>query len=128
MLKLPKAEVPFFAGARRYEYEKGAGPNEFVISRIRTEEETRHLYQDLDYEVRGFGRTIYPSEIFDYFGEDFINPQTGEVDLLKTFERITGDIPHYGVLLEGEPFDVGTFQSYYHYLVRLWKLSGEPGS
>ncbi len=126
LLKVPKEDVPFFAGARGFEYEEGTDPGKLTISRIRSEEKTRRLYRDLDYEVRGFGRTVFPPEIFDYFGKDFVNPESGEVDLLKTFEKYTEATPHYGVLLEGEPFDLGTFESYYHYLPRLWELSSEP--
>lgn len=123
LLKIPREETPFFVGARGFECEQIAGSNEFVMGRILAEEETVRLYRDLDYEVRGFGRTIYPPVIFDYLGEDFINPQTGEVDLLKTFEQCTREVEHRGVLLEGEPFDLGTFTGYYHYLPRLWETT-----
>ena len=123
LLKIPKEETPFFVGARGFRCEQITGSNEFVMGRIQTEEETVRLYRDLDYEVRGFGRTIYPPVIFDYLGRDFINPQTGEVDLLKTFEQCAAEVEHRGVLLEGEPFDLGTFTGYYHYLPRLWETT-----
>ena len=123
LLKIPKAEIPFFPGARGFRCEQISGSNEFLMGRIQTEEETVRLYRDLDHEVRGFGRTIYPPVIFDYLGEDFVNPQTGEVDLLKTFEQCVTEVEHRGVLLEGEPFDLGTFTGYYHYLPRLWETS-----
>lgn len=123
LLKIPKADAPFFVGARGFHGEQIAGSNEFVMGRIQTESETVRLYRNLDYEVRGFGRTIYPPVIFDYLGQDFVNPQTGEVDLLKTFERCTQEVEHRGVLLAGEPFDLGTFPGYYHYLPRLWETS-----
>ena len=123
LLKIPKEETSFFAGARGFRCEQIAGSNECVMGRIQTEEETKSLSLDLDYEVRGFGRTIYQPAIFDYLGEDFVNPQTGEVDLLKTFEQCAAEVEHRGVLLEGEPFDLGTFPGYYHYLPRLWETS-----
>ena len=72
--------------------------------------------------MRGFGRTIFPPEIFDYFGPEFVNPESGEVDLLKTFEKCNQELKLFGVWLEGEPFDLGTFQSYYRYLPKLWEL------
>jgi len=121
LLHLPKEEQPFFVGARGVEYKEGAS-GEMVISRLRTEAETRRAHQGLDYEVRGFGRTIFPPEIFDYLGPEFANPQTGEVDLLGTFEEWTKELEVFGIWLEGEPFDLGTFQSYHRYLPRLWEL------
>jgi UTP--glucose-1-phosphate uridylyltransferase len=120
LLRLSKEDVPFFAGARGFEFEQGEdnGGEELIISRLQTEEETRAAYLDDGHELRGFGRTIYPPEIFDYLGPDFINPQTGEVDLWKTFAESAGKIAHLGVVLEGEPLDLGTFEGFYHYLPR----------
>jgi UTP--glucose-1-phosphate uridylyltransferase len=121
LLRLPKEERSYFIGARGVEYEEREG-GEVAISRLQTEEETRRAYVDLKYEVRGFGRTIFPPEIFAYLGKDFVNPQTGEVDLIKTFEKCTGELSIFGTWLDGEPFDLGTLQSYYHYSPRLWEL------
>lgn len=118
LLRLAKDELPFFAGARGVEIESRSAEGEFAISRLQTEEETRAIYSDSAYELRGFGRTVYPPEIFDYLGEDFINPRTGEVDLWKTFAASAGIIEHRGRVLEGEPLDLGTFEGYYHYLPR----------
>ncbi len=121
LLRLRKEECQFFIGARGVEYEE-SGSNEVAITRLRDEEEMRRAHRDLDYEVRGFGRTIFPPQIFAYLGQEFTNPQTGEVDLLKTFARCTDDLKCFGVWLEGEPFDLGTFQSYYRYLPKLCEL------
>jgi UTP-glucose-1-phosphate uridylyltransferase len=92
---------------------------EYRIGPILTEEETHQQSEHCDYEVRGFGRTVYPAKIFDYLSEDFINAESGEVDLLKTFESCTRELESRGVLLEGTAFDLGTFRSYYNYLPRL---------
>jgi UTP-glucose-1-phosphate uridylyltransferase len=121
MLRLPKDERPFFVGARGVDYEE-TETGEISISRLRTEEETRQAHAGLSYEVRGFGRTIFPPKIFDYLGPDYANPQTGEVDLLNTFEECRRELRIFGTWLEGEPFDLGTFQSYYRYLPKLWDL------
>lgn len=117
LLRLPKDEVPFFVGARGVEYRETES-GEVEIFRLTSEEETRRAHADVDYEVRGFGRTIYPPEIFEYLGADFADPVTGEVDLLKTFERCTEQLRIFGVWLEGEPFDFGTIPSYQRYLPR----------
>lgn len=119
LLRLPKEDVPFFAGARGVDVTAmPSGEEEFVINRLQTEEETRATYRDASFELRGFGRTVYQPEIFDYLGPDFVNPRSGEVDLWRTFEACAGKIPHRGVVLEGEPVDLGTLEGYYHYLPR----------
>ncbi len=123
ILTSPKEEIAFFYSSRGFEFEKEMHSDELIMGRIRTEEETHEAYRELPFEVRGFGRTLYPPEIFDYLDSSFINPRTGEVDLLKTFAESTRHLAHRGVLLEGEPFDLGIFESYYQYLPRLWKLS-----
>ncbi|HEY3039006.1 MAG TPA: sugar phosphate nucleotidyltransferase [Pyrinomonadaceae bacterium] len=124
LLRLSKKERPYFVGARGVEYEE-RGTGEVAISRLRTEEETRRAHVDLQHEVRGFGRTIFPPEIFAYLGQDFANPETGEVDLLKTFAKCTQEVEVVGIWLEGEPFDLGSFQSYYRYLPKLWEFEQE---
>jgi UTP--glucose-1-phosphate uridylyltransferase len=121
LLRLPKEERAFFAGARGIEFEPVEGEAYLRMGRVQTEEETVDAYRELPFEVRGFGRTIYPPEIFDYLGPDYVNPRTGEVDLLKTFEKCTERIAHHGVMLEGRAFDLGTFDGYYRYLPQLWE-------
>jgi UTP--glucose-1-phosphate uridylyltransferase len=121
LLRLKKADRPFFIGARGVEYEE-SGSDKVAITRLRTEEETRSASRGLDYEVRSFGRTIFPPQIFEYFGPEFTNRETGEVDLLKTFARCTDKLKVFGIWLEGKPFYFGTFESYYHYLPRFEEL------
>lgn len=116
LLRLPKEDVPFFAGARGVDVNETASGEELVINRLQTEEETRAYYRDATYELRGFGRTIYQPEIFKYLGPDFINPRTGEVDLWKTFAACADKLSPRGVVLEGDPVDLGTLKGYYHYL------------
>jgi UTP--glucose-1-phosphate uridylyltransferase len=123
MIKVPKREVQFFVGARGFAFQPAARAGEYRIERLLTEAETRRQFERCDDEVRGFGRTIYPAKIFDYLGEEFVNAETGEVDLLKTFESWAADgMETRGVLLAGAAFDLGTFRSYYYYLP---KLAGE---
>lgn len=74
--------------------------------------------------VRGFGRTIYPPEVFRFLGMEFADPRTGEVDLLKTFRSLLKEVPSYGVFLEGEAFDLGTIEGY-QYFEPKWRTS-EP--
>jgi UTP--glucose-1-phosphate uridylyltransferase len=120
LVKLPKAETTFFAGARGFEFEQDESSGALTLGRIQTEDETRAAFSHLDYEIRGFGRTVYPPEIFDYLGTEFTNPRTGEVDLLKTFESCAQELGNRGVLLEGEACDLGTFEGYYRYVARFF--------
>lgn len=123
LLRLPKPDVPFFAGARGVVVERENEATELTISGLQSEAETKVAYRHSTHELRGFGRTVYPPEIFDYLGTDFINPRTGEVDLWKTFQACAGRIAHRAIVLEGEPVDLGTFEGYYHYLPRFWGAS-----
>ena len=123
VIRVRKEEAGYFIGARGVKREGVQNRDEFVIRKLYTEGETRELYRHQPYEIRGFGRTIYPSEIFEYLGPDYRNPSTGEVDLLKTFEACARSMVHQGIMLAGEPFDVGTLPGYYHYLPRLWELT-----
>jgi UTP--glucose-1-phosphate uridylyltransferase len=118
LARIPKHDVAFFPGARGFHFEQKIGSKSLSIGELQTEEETHARFNHLDYEIRGFGRTIFPAEVFDYLGEEFTNPLTREVDLAKTFAECTQFLRHEGVLLEGEVFDLGTFESYHHYLPR----------
>jgi UTP-glucose-1-phosphate uridylyltransferase len=70
----------------------------------------------MPYEVRGFGRTVFPAAIFPYLSRKYVNRKTGEIDLWKTFKKFPKTIPHFGCLLQGRACDLGTLEGYYHYL------------
>lgn len=119
LVRLPKSEVEFFGGARGFELGEADAGGVVEVGRVLSDEETRAAYRGREFELRGFGRTVYPPEIFEYLGADYANPQTGEVDLLKTFEQFPATLGHRGVVLSGEPLDLGTFERYERYLPRL---------
>ena len=121
LVRLPKAERDFFPGARGFECEPAGAGEMLELGRLLGEEETRAAYADAEHELRGFGRTIYPPEVFEHLGREYANPETGEVDLARTFEALTRRVAHKGVVLEGEFFDLGTFAGYYRYAPRLWE-------
>jgi len=108
VVRIPHDELPYFPGARGFMLRSTSSPDRFIVDRL--------LAGDVATDVRGFGRTIYPPVIFDYLGAAFVNPKSGEIDLLKTFEAIAGRIEHRAVLLEGRPADLGTLPGYYHYV------------
>jgi len=67
----------------------------------------------------GFGRTIYPAEIFPYLTARYRSADTGEVDLWETFRALPETIQHRAVILSGAPVDLGTREGYRRYLPRL---------
>jgi UTP--glucose-1-phosphate uridylyltransferase len=118
LARIPRDDVAFFPGARGFDFDQKTGLKLLTMGELQTEEETHARFNHLDHEIRGFGRTIFPIEVFDYLGKEFANPSTGEVDLARTFAQCTQSLRHEGVLLDGEVFDLGTLESYQHYLPR----------
>ena len=121
LIQLPKEEAPYFVGSRVIEFER-LSHRQVKIKRILSEGEASLLSQKAQFEIRGIGRTILPPTIFDYLASERIDPTTGEIDYVKAVETYTKSNPHYGVLLEGTPFDLGTFEGYYRYLPQIQKL------
>lgn len=105
VVKIPKKEKVFFRGARPLRYKK-LTQNLLRIEDILTDESSL---------VRGFGRTIYLPEALEYMTEEYKNTKSGEVDLLKSFHAMKNRIPFYGIILEGKPCDVGTWEGYHYY-------------
>jgi UTP-glucose-1-phosphate uridylyltransferase len=64
----------------------------------------------------GFGRTIYPAEIFPYLSARYRSADTGEVDLWETFRALPETIQHRALILSGAPVDLGTREGYRRYL------------
>ncbi len=124
LVQLPKKEVPYFIGSSGFEFEIVDHPR-VRVNRLLTEEETSLLYKEAEFEVRGIGRTILPPAIFDYLAAEKVNPTTGEIDYKRAVGRYIEHNPHYGVLLQGIAFDLGTFEGYYRYLPRIWQLTVE---
>ena len=63
----------------------------------------------------GFGRTYYPPGTLTYFSEKYMNPDTGEVDMLRTFQALLEDCPCYAIHLEGTAADFGTWPGYEYF-------------
>jgi len=118
MVKIPKKEVRYFHGARGFLIDGGnlRYHGLLPISGVQSDSRTRLEFIRKAYEIRGFGRTVFPPTIFSYLDARFTNPSTGEIDLLKTFKEFPKKIPHYGILLRGRPCDLGTLPGYYRYL------------
>ncbi|MFQ5693521.1 MAG: hypothetical protein ACE5IM_10815, partial [Nitrospinota bacterium] len=128
LIRLSAGQIRYFPGARRFVCEATPESADLVaIIGIEADDAESGDDADLSARPRGFGRTIFPPEIFAFLGENFADPRTGEVDLLKTFEAVMGKIPSYGVYLKGDTFDLGTVAGYHHFLPRLKALAAPPG-
>lgn len=105
MVKVPRDEIEFFRGSRPMKYKR--------------DNEGRCVIKDIpsngNSPIRGFGRTLFLPEALEYMTEEYINDRTGEVDLLKTFQALKKEFPLYGIILEGTPCDIGTWDGYYFY-------------
>jgi hypothetical protein len=75
----------------------------------------------------GFGRTFFPAGALDFFSDRYINPVSGEVDLLLTFEALFENFPNYAVLINGRPLDLGTWLGYEHFVPSML-ISGRDGN
>lgn len=119
MVKIQKREIRYFRGCKGFVTDGDPYGQPAPISRMLSEAETRRSFAHLPYEIRAFGRTVFPARIFSYLGAKFVNRRTGEVDLWKTYQKFPEQIPHFGCLLQGCPCDIGTLDRYYHYLPAL---------
>jgi UTP--glucose-1-phosphate uridylyltransferase len=117
MVRVPKKERDYFHGSKGFVIDTRARRRRLLpIGRVRSEAETRRCFGSLSYEVRGFGRTVFPARIFQFLTGKFANSKTDEIDLWKTFVEFPKVVPHFGCLLRGRACDLGTLQGYYHYL------------
>jgi UTP--glucose-1-phosphate uridylyltransferase len=123
LVRLSRDDAPFFVGARGYDIGPEIHPGLFLLHGIHTEKAMNSRWGAQETQIRGIGRTVFPPEIFNYLGARYVNPSSGEVDLLKTFRKCLRMATNYGVILSGEPVDLGTLPGYYRYVKRLWEES-----
>ncbi|MFQ5880859.1 MAG: sugar phosphate nucleotidyltransferase [Candidatus Methylomirabilales bacterium] len=115
LVRIPREDLPCIPGARGFAGmpPPGARPRvPFPLGGLVPEATVRRQYIAAPYEVRGFGRTVYPPEILRWLGPAFRNPASGEVDLAPTFRAALAVLPHWGVLLRGRACDLGTWAGY----------------
>ena len=108
LIRIPASELEYFPGARKFVCEPYAAQSGVMVV---TEIEPAECALDLP----GFGRAIYPPEVFEFLDARFADTRTGEIDLLKTFRALLAVVPSYAVLLEGEAFDFGTVEGYRYF-------------
>jgi len=111
LIRIPASELEYFPGARKFICESyAARSGVMVVTGIEPAEHTSSAPA-----LRGFGRTIYAPEVFEFLDARFADARTGEIDLLKTFRALLAVVPNYAVLLQGKAFDVGTVEGYRYF-------------
>jgi UTP--glucose-1-phosphate uridylyltransferase len=118
LINIPASELGYFPGARKFLCEPYAAQSGVMV--VTGIEPAEHASSAL--ALPGFGRTIYPPEVFEFLDDRFADTRTGEIDLLKTFRALLAVAPSYAVLLQGEAFDLGTIEGY-HYSCRRFAAS-----
>jgi UTP--glucose-1-phosphate uridylyltransferase len=110
LVAVPGAEVRLFPGARPFLLKNQAGRTWEVAG---LGEPPPHPQGT---SLLGFGRTWFPAGVREFFSRDFLNPQTGEVDLLLSFRALIQERRNMAVLLEGRAMDFGTRAGYEYFL------------
>jgi UTP--glucose-1-phosphate uridylyltransferase len=113
-IPIPASELEYFPGARKFVFGPYAAESGVMVV---TEIEPAKCASSA-VALPGFGRPIYPLELFEFLDARFADTRAGEVDLLKTFRALLAVVPSYAVLLEGEAFDLGSAEGYRYFRER----------
>ena len=106
---ISRDELRFFPGARTFELTQWT-ENIWKVTGIR--ENSGHKGNET---LLGFGRTLFPAGTLEVFSNRFLNPETGEVDLLPSFEFLIKQYQNYALILDGQAMDFGTWEGYEHF-------------
>lgn len=105
LVRIPPGAESFFAGARPFRLHRDRS-GRLVVDGI---------LDGGDSPLRGFGRTLFPPGAMEYMTRAYGSPETGEVDLLRSTRALLAEFPSFGLELEGEPCDLGTWEGYLHF-------------
>jgi UTP--glucose-1-phosphate uridylyltransferase len=111
LIQIPASELDYFPGARDFVCEPDTAQSGVMV--VTGIEPVEHASSAT--ALRGFGRTIYPPEVFEFLDARYADARTGEIDLLETFRALLAVVPSYAMLLQGEAFDLGTVGGYHHF-------------
>jgi UTP--glucose-1-phosphate uridylyltransferase len=109
LVVVSREELELFPGARGFELSNRRG-NMWEVTGIR--EDTGHADAET---LLGFGRTYFPAQTLGFFSDKYLNPKTGEVDLLPSFKALINARRNCAVLLEGKAMDFGTWAGYEYF-------------
>lgn len=113
LVVVSREELGLFPGSRRFELSNRIG-NTWEVKGVQEESG----YSDGE-TLLGFGRTFFPAQALGFFADSYLNPATGEVDLLFTFKALIEARRNYAVLLEGHAMDFGTWAGYEYFTAKL---------
>ena len=106
---IPEPELKFFSGARTFKL-----AHRFDTVWTVLDLDDSYPKQNSSGRI-GFGRTFFPTGAVDYFSPKYLNPTSGEVDMLLSFKALIRTYPNYAVELEGRAMDFGTCPAAYTY-------------
>lgn len=109
LVEVPGAELPLFPGARAFLLRNQAGRTWEVAGLGGPPPEAQGA------ALLGFGRTWFPPGVREFFSREFLNPRTGEVDLLLSFQALIRERRNMAVLLTGRAMDYGTWAGYEYF-------------
>src|SRR5439155_11441807 len=94
----PTADLPYFPGACAVRLGRRLENGAYEVAGIRDDGRERTAWV-----LRALGRTVLPPAIFDHL-------HAGESDLGTVYAGSA--LPHRAVVLEGQPWDLGTTEGY----------------
>lgn len=109
LITIAQEDSELFPGARKFELTNRVG-NTWSVTGIREDSGNAD-----EQPLVGFGRTFFPAHVVDFFSNSYLNPASGEVDLLLSFRALMKAHRNYAVLLEGKAMDFGTWPGYEYF-------------
>lgn len=104
MVRLTPEDLCFFRGSRPFSFKKTR--RYYILEGVVTDDASL---------LRGFGRTVFQPEALEFMTEKYISSETGETDLMKTFQELKKLFRLCAIILKGKACDVGSWEGYYHY-------------
>lgn len=116
LVQVPKEERNFFPGARTFNLVHLSDSVWEVLDL-----DVNHPEQNSSDRI-GFGRTFFPAGAVECFSPAYLNPTSGEVDLLLSFKALIRDYSNYAIQLKGRAMDFGTWPAYAYFNAKLYDL------
>jgi len=116
IVQIPEPELKFFPGARTFKLVHRSDTVWTVLDL-----NNNNLEPNSSCRI-GFGRTFFPTGAVDYFSPDYLNPKSGEVDLLLSFKALIRDYSNCAIQLEGRAMDFGTWPAYAYFNTKVYDL------
>lgn len=116
LVKIPSDEINLFKGSRAFKY---TNISEDLLK-------VQNISLDETSLIRGFGKTVFLPEIFEFMTEEYINDETNEIDFLRTYKALRKKNTLYGIILKGISCDLGTYKGYYYFQEKILESLKSP--